>query len=644
MKKILRKILIPAWLILLAAGICACATGEGEPDVPDSVEVHLSVTQTEEGVTLSWNEERGVSYHILRAPSRFGEYERIASDVKGGTYEEEGDAFSYFRVRAEDGEGNLLGISDTVSMELDLFGENVYIFSPEDDLETVQKVLNSIETEMERAHFTDTRYAVFFKPGDYGDLLVRVPYFTTFAGLGASYGDVTVGALNCEGDWNTNSLINFWRGAENLTFNANSKWAVSQGTFLRSVRVNGNLDLHDDGMYASGGFLANSIVSGTVNSGSQQQWFTRNTVMGGWSGGVWNMVFAGVANAPSGGNNTSVATLPVLREKPYLAFEEGQYVLKIPKLRRNAAGIYTQVATSSDLYFARANRDDAASINREIEAGKHIVFLPGVYRLSEPVKVDRAGTVLLGTGLATLTPTGANSCLEVGDCDGVSVCGLLFDAGTSQTDVLCKVGKTSAGHADDPIFLYDCFFRIGGNSKETTFADISLEIDAGDVVCDNIWLWRADHGDGVGWAKNNGNYGMVVRGDHVKCYGLFAEHYKKNNVLWSGDDGYLVFYQSELAYDVPSAAAWTSEFGQGFPSIAVTDDVTLFAAYGLGIYTNFSANGQLLGCAMRLPAGSGIYVKNLCGVSLNGKASTGNLINSDGKSFGSTIRTEEWQG
>jgi hypothetical protein len=52
------------------------------------------------------------------------------------------------------------------------------------------------------------------------------------------------------------------------------------------------------------------------------------------------------------------------------------------------------------------------------------------------------------------------------------------------------------------------------------------------VVLDDIWAWRADHGSRVGWTGNVGDTGVVVNGDHVTAYGLFVEHYEKYEVIW----------------------------------------------------------------------------------------------------------------
>jgi hypothetical protein len=71
---------------------------------------------------------------------------------------------------------------------------------------------------------------------------------------------------------------------------------------MRRVAISGDtLSLMDyctaGPQFASGGFIADSRLPNTLN-GSQQQWLTRNSTIGGWTNGVWNQVFAGVVGAP----------------------------------------------------------------------------------------------------------------------------------------------------------------------------------------------------------------------------------------------------------------------------------------------------------------------------------------------------------
>ena len=57
-------------------------------------------------------------------------------------------------------------------------------------------------------------------------------------------------------------------------------------------------------------------------SGSEQQWITRNSTIGSWSGDVWNMVFSGVNGGPAESfptpPYTQEATSRSTREEPYI--------------------------------------------------------------------------------------------------------------------------------------------------------------------------------------------------------------------------------------------------------------------------------------------------------------------------------------
>ena len=46
--------------------------------------------------------------------------------------------------------------------------------------------------------------------------------------------------------------------------------------------------------------MSDSLVDGNVDSGSQQQWISRNCDWKSWTGSNWNMVFVGVAHPPEG--------------------------------------------------------------------------------------------------------------------------------------------------------------------------------------------------------------------------------------------------------------------------------------------------------------------------------------------------------
>ena len=131
-------------------------------------------------------------------------------------------------------------------------------------------------------------------------------------------------------------------------------------------------------------------------------------------------------------------------------------------------------------------------------------------------------------------------------------------------------GRQPAGSAAHPTALQDVFFRIGG--PHAGRAKVSLEVNSDNVILDDIWAWRADHGTGVGWRQNTADTGLIVNGDDVTATGLFVEHYQKYQVIWRGRHGTDVFFQSEMPYDVPSQAAWMSHHGtvEGYAAFRVT--------------------------------------------------------------------------
>jgi hypothetical protein len=340
-------------------------------------------------------------------------------------------------------------------------------------------------------------------------------------------------------------------------------------------------------------------VDTTVSSISQQQWLCRNDILGNWSGGVWNMVFVGVSNPPAGTwpakVYTTITNTPLVAEKPYLYLDtNGNYAVMVPALQTNslgttwAAGPTSGVSVPiSQFYVANADTDTAASINAALNAGLNLIITPGVYQLSDSLVVTRPDTIILGLGYATLVPEAGAPAMVISDVNGVKVAGLLFDAGPVLSPTLLQVGATNSAldHSSDPIFLYDISMRVGGATAGTT--ESCLQINANDVVGDNLWLWRADHGTGVGWTQNFCNNGLIVNGTRVTMYGLFVEHHEQYQTLWNGNWGRLYFYQSELPYDPPSQDAWSHDGVNGYASYKVADQVTSHQAYGLGIYAVF---------------------------------------------------------
>ncbi|RSM37704.1 hypothetical protein DMA12_35820 [Amycolatopsis balhimycina DSM 5908] len=535
------------------------------------------------------------------------------------------------------------------------FGPNVRVFDPSMSAATIQAQLDTDfnnQKDTLTAQFAERRVAHLFKPGTY-NVHDNVGFYTSVAGLGQNpggvviNGDITVDAFNASD--NGVALQNFWRSAENMAVNpssGNDRWAVAQAAPFRRMDIRGGLQLYPASYgYASGGYIADSKVSGQAASVSQQQWYTRDSSLGSWNGGVWNMVFSGTSGAPANTfpspPETTLATTPVSRDVPYLYVDgTGKYRVFLPSLRTNASGpswasgsTPGTSAPMSQFYVVKAG-DTAASINNALAAGCNLFFTPGIYHLNQTLNVTRANTTVLGIGYPTLVPDNGVNAMQVSDVDGVRLKGLLFDAGTTNSQALLTVGQSgsSASHASNPTTVQDVFFRIGGQlaGKATN----SLVVNSNDTIIDHIWAWRADHGNAgtVGWTTNTADTGLLVNGANVLATGLFVEHYQKYQVIWNGQGGRTIFFQNEMPYDVPNQASWNAPSGvAGYAAYKVGANVTSHEAWGLGSYCFFDTNPAVSSYhAFEVPNNAGVRFHSLLTVSLNYRGTITHVINDTG--------------
>jgi hypothetical protein len=554
-------------------------------------------------------------------------------------------------------------------------GPNVIVFDPSMPTNQIRATVDAIAAQQVSNEFGTQRYALLFKPGTYGSsadpLNFQVGYYTSVAGLGRSPGDVVINGSvyarnQCAGSFCT-ALTNFWRSLSNLTINVDTPgfgcysgefWPVSQASPMRRVDVNGFATLMDyctGPSFASGGFIADSRFRGsTIVNGSQQQWLVRNSSLDGWTNGVWNQVFSGVVGAPGqcfpaqpscGGPYTTLATSSVTREPPYLYVDSaGNESVFVPSAQTNtsgttwASGPTPGTSIPIDNFYVARPSDSAATINAALRTGRNLILTPGVYHVDESINVTRPDTIVLGLGFPTLIPTNGNAAMTTVSAKGILISGVLFDAGPITSPVLLQVGSGHArsdNEASDPSALSDVFFRIGGAGPGR--ATTSLVVNSNNVILDDIWAWRADHGSGVGWTSNTADTGLVVNGDNVTGYGLFVEHYQKYETIWNGNGGRVVFFQNEMPYDPPNQAAWMEAPGvDGWAAFKVANAVTSFHGYGMGSYSFFNQGVNIYAAnafevPRTLPVGS---LNDLLTIFLSTAGSGGilNVINDTGGS------------
>ncbi|HEX9337447.1 MAG TPA: discoidin domain-containing protein [Pseudonocardiaceae bacterium] len=531
------------------------------------------------------------------------------------------------------------------------FGPNVTIFSPSQSSANIQSTLDSVFNAQANNQFGTQRNALLFKPGTY-NVTANVGYYTEIEGLGQNPDDVNInGGVTADASGN-NALVNFWRGVDNLAITPSSgtdTWAVSQGASMRRVDIRGNLKLDPTGDgFSSGGFLSDSRISGQVTSGSQQQWMSRNDTWGSWAGNVWNMVFVGDVNAPAqhfpNPSFTTVGQSPVELEKPYIFIDSaGLYHVFVPSLRQNTQGISwangPTPGTSLPMhdFYVTQPGDTAATMNAALANGLNLIITPGFYQLNQTLTVTHPNTIILGMGLATLQPQNGIAAISTADVGGVQLDDLLIDASPTNSNTLVLLGPAgaSANNAADPNAVQDLHFRIGGDGVGK--ATNSLVVNSPNTIGDNTWLWRADHGSGVGWTSNTADTGLVVNGANTTWYGLAVEHYQKTEVLWNANGGSTYFFQNENPYDPPDQASWTNGGTDGFPAYEVAPSVTTHQAFGVGSYCFFNVNNSIINDhAFQAPVTSGVQFRDLLTVSLGGVGTISHVINETGAAVNSS--------
>jgi hypothetical protein len=429
-------------------------------------------------------------------------------------------------------------------------------------------------------------------------------------------------------------------------------WAVSQAVSMRRVNVTGaNLSLMDyctaGPQFASGGHIADS-TTGFVINGSQQQWLTRNSEIGGWSNGVWNAVFAGVEGAPADDSfpnppYTTLDSTPVSREKPFLFVDDaGRYNVRVPSAQTSSRGPTWQDGMTPGRtiplaeFFIAKPTDSVQVINDQLARGRNLLLTPGVYDVAQSIAVKRADTIVLGLGQATLTAVDGAVPLTVADRPGVVLAGVTIDAGEVNSPVLLRIGTrngTDGAKKSDPLnptTVSDVYFRVGG--PHVGKADVTLEVNSDNVLIDNIWAWRADHGvpGSVGWDVNTGRNGVIVNGDNVTATGLFVEHYQQYNVIWTGENGRTVFFQNELPYDPPNQAAWQHDGVPGWAAYKVADTVRTHELWGGGSYVFTNVDPTIHAArGFEVPVTPGVRLHHVMTVNL-GAGTIDHVVNETG--------------
>lgn len=578
-----------------------------------------------------------------------------------------------------------------LSLENQIFGNNIYFYDRKHEkAETARNEINShfgtIGLGGSNGEWTTKRQAYYFKANVDGQTYdsggsgsassagansIELGFYSHIGGLGKVPADVKLGSIFTRPHLSggANATCTFWRSVENVAVMRDFAWTVSQSTSARRMLVESTSkyisDVGNTNFWGSGGFIADTqYISFRPNWGGQQQWYTRNTIFppgSGAMGGSYNMVWQGCINPPQADNsNAPIPTTPIMREKPFLFIDsDGEYKIFVPAWQKDRVGISwssTDMGKGwiqdllTDWYVAKEGDTDV-EINNALKAGKNIFFTPGHYSLDNPIQVNRKDAILLGAGIAsvTLEPTAKNTwgCIYADDRDGIIIAGLLMDSLNSTTYQVRVGGEGAhADHSANPILLTDITCRIGGVQSKNIQVHTSMQINSNNVVGDHFWLWRADHGSQRGgdarWLRDRCKNGLIVTGDDVSLYALFAEHYQEYEVLWLGERGRTCFLQNEPPYDAPNQASWSSQGGRvdGYAAFKVANTVKEHHSIGMGSYAVFTGTDGNVNKknGFEIPNSPNVKLEKMCITRFAGPGNIQNVVNGIGGSTATGVQ------
>lgn len=521
---------------------------------------------------------------------------------------------------------------------------NIKIFAPDDRHNRIQNYINQSYEDLKGTEWSLDRACYMFLPGDYSDITLSLGYYTSIHGLGNNPDDVILNKLKVEDHPLTkNALINFWRSLENLSFDNDSMWAVSQATSIRRAHFKNNLVLCQTGA-SSGGFIANSKIDGTISPGSQQQFLMRNDQFNNWTNSNFNMVFEGCIGEMPQIEENSVKTTIIennldVIEKPFLTFDSNKGLGYIVSNNNNHSKGYNW--DNSEAEFIPLERftilhpsDNAASINEALNNNQYILFTPGIYHIDETLNVVKDESIIVGLGYATLSSEKDLDTLMSVKSKHNKISSLLFQNNAKISNYLVLENNDEVTSNS---LLSDLFFRVGGQATNITSVDTCLTINQDKVIGDNFWIWRADHGTDknyIGFDKNYAKNGIIINGDDVTCHALMVEHFYQYQTIWNGENGKMVFYQSETPYE-PTQEQWTNddpslseEERLGYASYYINKDIINHKAYGLGIYFVNTTNKQLTSySSLRAPKNEGIYLEHISALMFSPKSTFMHVVN-----------------
>ncbi len=283
---------------------------------------------------------------------------------------------------------------------------------------------------------------LLFLPGEY-HVDVPVGFYTQVLGLGATPDAVHImGNVHSDASLpHNNATCTFWRAAEGFLDYADRRHhavgclagsAFSAHACARQHRSPPERRLGQRRMDVRLSCRRN------VGAGPQQQWISRNSEWGSWTGANWNMVFVGVPHPPAGEwpspPFTKIDRTPIVREKPFLEVDsKGNWSVRIPVLRSDSAGVTWHAgATPGKVHPAcaflhrAARRRHGSEHQHAVGAGQGPALYAGQLRSKRAHSRDEAEHRRDGSRLCDIAPDAGHCRNDDGRCGWHRDCRVAF--------------------------------------------------------------------------------------------------------------------------------------------------------------------------------------------------------------------------
>ena len=211
--------------------------------------------------------------------------------------------------------------------------------------------------------------------------------------------------------------------------------------------------LHQNNGWASGGWMSDSVIDGNVDAGSQQQWISRNSEWGSWTGANWNMVFVGMsilrpANGPRRPTPRSTGHPSFARNRSWRSTKRATGAFAF---RRCAPTQWASPGTADrlrgtpsrvTLLHRPCRNRHRCHDQRPARAGKRSSLHARASTTSPSPSASRVpAPSSWALGFATLNPYNGTAALTTADADGINLAGLLIDAGGE----LARIARSWSG-------------------------------------------------------------------------------------------------------------------------------------------------------------------------------------------------------